>query len=58
MRFYEINKGDIFIDGISTQEITEKIYMISFVWFCKILGFEGTVRENLIYNTQMSQMKK
>ena len=24
MRFYEINKGDIFIDGISTQEITRE----------------------------------
>lgn len=52
-RFYEINKGDIFIDGISTQEITRENLHDQ---FCMVLQdtwvFEGTVRENLIYNTQ------
>lgn len=52
MRFYEINQGDISIDGVSIQEITKKNLHSQ---FCMVLQdtwvFEGTVRENLIYNT-------
>jgi len=53
MRFYEINRGEISIDGLSTQEITKENLHDQ---FCMVLQdtwvFEGTVRENLIYNAQ------
>lgn len=51
MRFFTINSGDIRIDGISTSELTRENVHSSFgmvlqdTWL-----FEGTVRENLVYN--------
>lgn len=53
MRFYEINAGDIFIDGHSIQSLTrENVHDL----FCMVLQdtwtFEGTIRENLVYNTE------
>ena len=52
MRFYEIDEGDIAIDGVSIQDITKENLHEQ---FCMVLQdtwvFEGTVRENLIYNT-------
>jgi ATP-binding cassette subfamily B protein len=50
MRFYEIQGGDIRIDGISTKKLKrEEVHD----QFCMVLQdtwlFEGTVRENLIY---------
>ncbi len=50
MRFYEIDGGDIRIDGISTKTMNrEEVHS----QFCMVLQdtwlFEGTVRENLIY---------
>lgn len=50
MRFHEIQGGEIFIDGISTKELTrEQVHD----QFCMVLQdtwlFEGTVRENLVY---------
>lgn len=52
MRFYEINDGVIKIDGIPTTEVSrEEVHS----QFCMVLQdtwlFEGTIRENLIYNT-------
>ena len=52
MRFYEIWSGAIRIDGIPTQELTrENVHE----QFCMVLQdtwlFEGTIRENLVYNT-------
>ncbi|MBQ4128222.1 MAG: ABC transporter ATP-binding protein [Ruminococcus sp.] len=51
MRFYEINSGDILIDGIPIDELTrENVHDL----FCMVLQdtwlFEGTVRENLVYS--------
>ena len=51
MKFYEINSGDITIDGVSTKELTrENIHEL----FCMVLQdtwlFEGTVRDNIRYN--------
>ncbi|MBQ4100116.1 MAG: ABC transporter ATP-binding protein, partial [Oscillospiraceae bacterium] len=50
MRFFEINGGDIKIDGISTKELRREDVHAQ---FCMVLQdtwlFEGTVRENLIY---------
>lgn len=50
MHFYELNGGDILIDGISTKEMTrENVHNL----FCMVLQdtwlFEGTIRENIVY---------
>ena len=51
MKFYEINNGDILIDGISTKELTRKnihdlfIMVLQDTWV-----FEGTIKENIKYN--------
>ena len=51
MKFYEINDGDILIDGISTKELTRKnihdlfIMVLQDTWV-----FEGTIKENIKYN--------
>lgn len=65
MRFYEINGGEIEIDGINTKDMKRSdVHSL----FCMVLQdtwlFEGTIRENLIYNTpnvseeQMKQAAK
>ena len=51
MKFYEINDGDITIDGVSTKDITrENVHDL----FCMVLQdtwlFDGTVRDNIRYN--------
>lgn len=53
MRFYETNHGEIVIDGVSTKDMTrEEVHD----QFCMVLQdtwlFEGTIKENLIYNQQ------
>ncbi len=53
MRFNEINSGEILIDDISTKDLTrENIHDL----FCMVLQdtwlFEGTIRENLVYNKE------
>ena len=50
MRFFEINGGQILIDGIPISQLTrENIHQL----FCMVLQdtwlFEGTIRENLVY---------
>lgn len=53
MRFHEIQNGDIKIDGISTRDMKREEVRSQ---FCMVLQdtwfFEGTVRENLVYNTE------
>ena len=53
MRFHEIQSGDIQIDGISTRDMKREEVRSQ---FCMVLQdtwlFEGTVRENLVYNTE------
>lgn len=51
MRFYEIKNGSITIDGVNTKDITrENVHDL----FCMVLQdtwvFEGTIKENIIYN--------
>ena len=51
MRFYEVNSGRIYIDGVPIDELTrENVHDL----FCMVLQdtwlFEGTVRENLAYS--------
>ena len=50
MRFYEVNEGEIRIDGVPTHTMTrEKVHEN----FCMVLQdtwiFEGTIRENIVY---------
>lgn len=52
MRFYEVDKGEILIDGVSTKDMTRKeIHDIFGMVLQDTWMFEGTVRENLVYNT-------
>ncbi|MBE5965158.1 MAG: ABC transporter ATP-binding protein [Lachnospira sp.] len=53
MRFYEINSGDIMIDGISTKELTrENVHDLFDMILQDTWLFKGTIRENLIYNKE------
>ncbi|MGN1103390.1 MAG: ABC transporter ATP-binding protein [Candidatus Coproplasma sp.] len=53
MRFYETNGGEIRIDGVPTRDVKREDVHSQ---FCMVLQdtwlFEGTVRENLVYNTE------
>ncbi|MGM9923547.1 MAG: ABC transporter ATP-binding protein [Bacillus sp. (in: firmicutes)] len=53
MRFYEVNGGEILIDGVPIHTLTrENVHDL----FCMVLQdtwlFEGTIKENIIYNKQ------
>ena len=51
MRFFEINSGSIKIDGVSTAEMTrESVHDLFSMVLQDTWLFEGTVRENLVYN--------
>lgn len=51
MRFYEINGGTIKIDGINTKEITrQNIHELFTMVLQDTWLFEGTIKENIIYN--------
>ena len=51
MRFYEINGGSIKIDGIPTSEMKrESVHNLFSMVLQDTWMFEGTVRENLVYN--------
>lgn len=53
MRFYEINSGDILIDGISTKDITrENVHDLFDMILQDTWVFDGTIRENLVYNKE------
>jgi ATP-binding cassette subfamily B protein len=53
MRFYEVNSGEILIDGISTRQLTrENVHD----FFCMVLQdtwlFQGTIKENIAYRKE------
>ena len=51
MRFFEINSGDIRIDGVSTSDLTrENVHELFGMVLQDTWLIEGTVRENLVYN--------
>ena len=53
MKFYEIHSGDIKIDGISTKELTrENIHSLFTMVLQDTWLFEGTIRDNIVYNKQ------
>lgn len=59
MRFYEINSGEIKIDGVSTADIKREDVHSK---FCMVLQdtwlFEGSIRENLIYCSENKSEEK
>ena len=53
MKFYEITSGDIKIDGISIKELSrENIHSLFTMVLQDTWLFEGTIKENVIYNRE------
>lgn len=53
MRFFEINSGSILIDGISISDLKrERLHELFAMVLQDTWLFEGTVRENLVYNME------
>lgn len=51
MRFYEVNKGDILIDGVSISDLTrENVHDLFSMVLQDTWMFEGTVEQNIIYS--------
>lgn len=51
MKFYDINDGDIIIDGVSTKSLTrENIHDLFIMVLQDTWLFEGTIRDNLKFN--------
>ncbi len=51
MKFYEINDGEILIDGVPTSTLTrENIHSLFTMVLQDTWMFEGTLRENIVYN--------
>ena len=51
MKFYEINDGDILIDGVSTKELTrENIHDLFIMVLQDTWLFDGTITENIKFN--------
>ena len=53
MKFYDINEGNIYIDGVSTKDLSrENIHNL----FCMVLQdtwlFDGTIKENIKFNQE------
>ena len=53
MKFYEINGGDIKIDGVSTKKLSRKnIHDLFTMVLQDTWLFNGTVMENIVYNRE------
>ena len=53
MRFFEVNSGSIRIDGVPTSELRrEDVHRLFGMVLQDTWLFEGTVRENLVYNME------
>lgn len=53
MRFYDLDSGDIKIDGVSVNDMTrESVHDLFDMILQNTWLFEGTIRENLVYNKQ------
>ena len=52
MRFYEVDSGEITIDGISTKDMTrEQVRSLFGMVLQETWMFEGTLRENIVFNS-------
>lgn len=53
MRFYETNSGDILIDGVSVKDMTrEELRSIFGMVLQDTWMFDGTLRDNIVFNTE------
>lgn len=53
MKFYEINKGEILIDGVSTKDLTrENIHDLFIMVLQDTWLFDGTIRDNIKFNKE------
>ncbi len=53
MKFYDINSGDIKIDGVSTKNLSrENIHDLFTMVLQDTWLFNGTIKENIVYNCQ------
>lgn len=53
MKFYEINSGDILIDGVSTKDLTrENIHDLFIMVLQDTWLFEGSIRDNIKFNQE------
>lgn len=53
MRFYEINSGEITVDGVSIQDLTrENVHELFVMVLQDTWLFNGTIRDNIIYNKE------
>lgn len=53
MKFYDINSGDIKIDGVSIKDLTrENIHSLFTMVLQDTWLFNGTIRENIVYNRE------
>ena len=51
MRFYEVNSGDILIDGVSVKDMPrEEVHDLFGMVLQDTWMFEGTLRENIVYS--------
>ena len=57
MKFYEINGGDIKIDGVSINDLTrENVHSLFTMVLQDTWLFNGTIKENIIYNRENVNM--
>ena len=58
MKFYEINSGDIKIDGVSIKDLSrENIHSLFTMVLQDTWLFNGTVKENIVYKTYNTNHK-
>lgn len=58
MKFYDINKGEILIDGVSTKDLTRgNIHALFTMVLQDTWVFNGSIKDNIIYNTSDVSME-
>ncbi len=59
MKFYDINSGDILIDGVSIKDLSrENIHDLFIMVLQDTWVFEGTIYENIVYNKENVDLTK
>ena len=58
MKFYDINNGEILIDGVSTKDLTRRnIHDLFTMVLQDTWVFNGSIKDNIIYNTSDVSME-
>ena len=53
MRFYELNSGNIYIDGVSIKDLSrEALHSMIGMVLQETWCFEGSIRDNIVYSTE------